>query len=220
MSEIILDFGSGNTCRNDAAYVKRMIDELKAVDTGKHEIIIKYQLFKEAPPNIPLEHQVFDYAYKYAKKQGYKTTSSVNDLESLEFLLRYEIPFVKIANRRELDWLIGEVPRKIPVYISVGSNTELWPHIKDYTEPKDETIIPFCCVSKYPATIEDYEKTFISLKYLPAISDHTIGFDFWHRLQWCEDAPKIWERHFKLPDSTGPDAGPFAVTPEELREIL
>ncbi len=43
MSQIILDFGSGNTCHNDWTYAKRMIDELKAVDTGKHEIIIKWR---------------------------------------------------------------------------------------------------------------------------------------------------------------------------------
>ncbi|MFA5715059.1 MAG: hypothetical protein WC998_04935, partial [Candidatus Paceibacterota bacterium] len=105
MSQIILDFGSGNTHKNNWDYLKRMIDELKAVDTGKHEIIIKHQLFKAAGDNLPLDPWVFDAAYDYAKKLGYKTTSSVFDLESLKFLLNYDIPFVKIANRRDLDWL-------------------------------------------------------------------------------------------------------------------
>ena len=30
----IVDIGSGETCKNDIPYIKRMIDELKAVDTG------------------------------------------------------------------------------------------------------------------------------------------------------------------------------------------
>jgi hypothetical protein len=32
--------------------------------------------------------------------------------------------------------------------------------------------------------------------------------------------PEIIEMHYKLPDSTGLDAGPFARTPEQLAEIL
>jgi hypothetical protein len=46
---IILDFGSGNTCRNDKGIVKDMIQSL-----GQREgIIIKWQLFQHLPPNIP-----------------------------------------------------------------------------------------------------------------------------------------------------------------------
>ena len=216
MSEIILDFGSGNTCRNDTAYVKRMIDELKAVDTGRHRVVIKWQLFKEALPNIPLEHQVFDYAYKYAKEQGYQTTSSVNDLGSLEFLLRYEIPFVKIANRRELDWLIGEVPRKIPVYVSVGkifdnSRCPIIPGFADFPHNNLE----LCCISEYPAEVKSYVNSFSRYHLTVGISDHTIGFDLWR-----EYKPVFWECHYRLEDSTGLDAGPFAKTPKELRQIL
>ena len=90
---IILDFGSGATSKNDVTTVKRMIDELAAVDTGKHTIVIKWQLFTDCPPNEPLEYRVFDYAYQYAKYLGYKTTASVFDMESLCYLLSYDIPF-------------------------------------------------------------------------------------------------------------------------------
>jgi hypothetical protein len=61
---------------------------------------------------------VFEYAYYYARDKGYKTTASVFDEFSLYCLLKYNIPFVKIANRPDLYWLAGEVPRKIPVYMS------------------------------------------------------------------------------------------------------
>ena len=90
---IILDFGSGNTCKNSRRYITQMIDELAAVDTGKQEIVIKWQLFADCQPNIPLEYHVFDYAYQYAKHLGYKTTASVFDMESLCYLLSYDIPF-------------------------------------------------------------------------------------------------------------------------------
>jgi len=212
MSKIIIDMGSGNTCQNCPSIVEHMIDEIKAIDTGKHEIIIKWQLFEKAGENIPLSHPIFNMAYDYAKEKGYKTTSSVFDLNSLKFLLNYNIPFIKIANRRDLDWLIGEVPRKISVYVSVGRNYRLGDSKLLYD---GNNYIKMACVSNYPAKKEEYEDNFLQEQLREHISDHTIGIDLFKKYQ-----PRIWEKHFKLFDSTGLDAGPFAITPEELREIL
>ena len=208
MSQIVLDMSSGNTCRNDKAIVKQMIDVIKAIDTGKHEIILKWQLSLDDGINVPLDHDVFDYAFKYSNEQGYKTTSSVADLESLKFLLQYDVPFIKLPNDRKLDWLIGEVPRKIPVYVSCGySNETLF--------IRGCNIIYLSCVSEYPANFEAYKERFFTDYLRHGISDHTIGLDLFKKYQ-----PQIWEKHFKLPDSTGLDAGEFAILPEELGEIL
>jgi sialic acid synthase SpsE len=188
-----------------------MIDELKAIDTGNHEVIIKWQLFEHAPPNERLMWATFDYAYNYALDKGYRTTASVFDMPSLQHLLQFDIPFVKIANRPDLYWLAGEVPRKIPVYVSLGDT---------YIKPQGANIMLFC-VSKYPATIADYDNKFmmdeIDLSYAWdwGISDHTTDFTLFNKYQ-----PKIYEVHYKLSDSTGPDAGEFARTPKQLEGIL
>ena len=221
---IILDFGSGGTAKNDATIVKRMIDELAAVDTGKHTIVIKWQLFTDCPPNIPLQLDVFDYAYNYAKVKGYQTTASVFDMDSLQFLLTYDIPFVKLANRPDLYWLAGEVPRKIPVYVSMGMT--YFQENANYYHPElaEELMhidVMMACVSEYPATYNGYVKRFDEttlcnsepLRF--AISDHTTTYQLWYKYQ-----PEIIEWHYKLNDSTGPDAGLFARTPEQLSEIL
>lgn len=208
MSQIILDAGSGNTCRNDWDYAKRMIDELKAIDTGKHEVVIKWQIFKQAGENIPLDHEIFELAYAYAKNLGYQTTASVFDKESLEFSLQFDIPFIKIANNRKLDWLIGEIPRNIPVFMSYGNDIEI-------IRRRDYNIKYLCCVSKYPTEKESYEKIFQPLCLHNAISDHTANFDLWHEYE-----PKIVEWHYGLSDSTGLDAGPFMRTPTMLSEVL
>lgn len=214
MSKIILDFGSGNTHKNNWGYLKRMFDELKAIDTGKHEIIIKHQLFEKAGNNIPLDHLLFGVAFDYAKELGYKTTSSVFDLNSLKFLLNYDVPFIKIANRRDLDWLIGEVPRKILLYISVSSEIE-WSRI--YSDFKFPSYMNnFLCISKYPATIEEYEHRFTKNEINRNISDHTIGLDLFKKYQ-----PRIWEKHYVLGhDANNLDGGLFATTPGELAEII
>ena len=216
MSQIILDMSSGNTCRNDKAIVKQMIDAIKAIDTGKHSIVLKWQLSLDDGINVPLDHDVFEYAYKYGNELGYKTTSSVADLESLKFLLQYDPCLVKIPNDRKLDYLIGEVPRKIPVYVSVGSMSEgglfLYRHPDYINQNRD---IALYCVSQYPSIIEEYEGRFSKGSLKHGISDHTIGLDLFKKYQ-----PQIWEKHFRLINSTGLDAGPFAITPDELREIL
>ena len=203
MNKIILDI-CANTFKNDEAYYKRMVDELSNVDTRKHEVILKWQLFEESDHNIRARLAIFEPLSAWTHKvHGYKTTASVFDIQSLHFLLEcelpYELPFIKIANNRKYDWLIGEIPRKYPIYKSVDNPSD---YFKDM-----ET--PLWCVSRYPADIFDYPD---SVKY---ISDHTIGLELYHRNQ-----PVVWEKHYKLSDSTGLDAGNFAITPEELKEIL
>jgi sialic acid synthase SpsE len=188
-----------------------MIDAIKAIDTGKHSIVLKWQLSLPDGINEPLNHDVFDYAYTYGNEQGYKVTSSVADLESLKFLLQYDIPFVKIPNDRSLDWMIGEVPRKIPVYVSYGNNKEL-------EDAYCQNVKKLLCISKYPASVADYEENFDLNHFIKlmgyGISDHTTGFALWY------EYPEIYEIHFRLESSTGPDAGSFAKTPKQLEEIL
>jgi sialic acid synthase SpsE len=233
MPKIILDI-SANTHKNNWPYLKKMLDELKKIDTGKHEVIIKHQLFTKVGENIPLDHEIFKKAYNYAAELGYKTTSSVFDLESLGFLLQFDVPMIKIANNRSLDWIVGEIPRKIPVYVSVKQDEAHYDDNICYLDGYgmiDQNMTVLGCVSKYPAKVEDY----YGLVFEHAgISDHTVNWDFFNywqeRLKNLYDGDKermiasnkglTWEVHYKLFDSTGLDAGEFARTPEQLAEIL
>jgi len=204
MSEIILDF-SANTHKNDLSIIDRAVDEIKAVDTGKHEIVFKSQLFTSAGDNIVCSKDSFSYMHAICKESGYKCTSSVFDKESLDFLLTFDIPFVKIANNPDLYWLAGEVPKKVRAYQSY-TKYGTWLHLfaDDY----------LACISKYPATLKEYEDAFTP-NYLRQVSDHTVGLGLFKKYE-----PYIWEKHLILDDSTGLDAGPFAITPQELAEIL
>jgi sialic acid synthase SpsE len=220
MSQLILDLSSGNTCLNDKTIVKQMIDAIKDIDTGKHEIILKWQLALDDGINIPLDHDVFGFAYEYAERLGYKTTSSVADLESLKFLLQYDVPFVKIPNDRKLDWLAGYIPRGMKIYISYGTCEE---YFKVRMGEIGYNMMPLACISKYPATIEEYDKEFywqlIALSGIEngvCISDHTAGLDLYKKYK-----PAIWEKHFVLEhDSNNLDGGLFAITPSMLQEVL
>jgi sialic acid synthase SpsE len=200
---IILDLGSGNTCQNDFSIVKEMIDGVAENDTGRKEVVLKWQIFQDAPPNLPLDYEVFEFAYDYAKSRGYETTASVFDEESLRFLDTFRVPFIKIAARPELYSLALKTARKVIV-----------------STPPDVTNTPFgdvmACVSKYPADVEEYERKFTRAQLHAGISDHTEGFRLYHQYK-----PAIYEKHYVLEhNDNNPDAGVFACVPEDLVRIL
>lgn len=203
--KFILDFGSGNTCRNNKITIKKMIDDLCEIDKKKNEIIIKWQLFKKAGENIPLAVESFDYAFDYASKKGYETTASIFDEESLLFLLNYKIPFIKIANNPKFYYLGGKIPNSIDLYVSTKKALDLKRCYKQ-----------FACISKYPATLLDYESNF-NMNEMQNISDHTSDFSLFEK--YFKTIKKI-EWHYKLKDSVGLDAGEFARTPEALETII
>ena len=209
---IILDFGSGETCKNDVAYAKRMIDELKEVDSGKHQVVIKWQLFQaETVPYVEgLAMWVFDEAYRYAASVGYETTASVFDAFSLRKLLDYNVPFVKLACREWCYPLLG-LPCMMGVnaIVSVRDQASMTPFRVQWGA---ETM---CCVPKYPAWPVHYTRGFDDLSLACGISDHSEDWGLYNTHR-----PDIYECHYKLEDSTGPDAASFARTPKQLREIL
>ena len=209
MRQLILDLGNANTCRNEWAIAQRMLDSVFAADPKKpgYEIILKWQLFQEAPPNRPLDRDLFARALEYGREYGYRTTASVFDADSLEYLLRFLVPFVKIACRRELYPLIDRIK-------AVGGRPYAsFEH--ELSRPETDGVTWLCCVPEYPAKLEQY--SYFKRKALKAgVSDHTDGLGLVRRYQ-----PAIWEKHYVLHRSeSNPDAGPFAITPRELREYL
>ena len=208
----IFDVGSGASLPDFEAVIA-IVDALEPILEHKKtnpdlEIIIKTQLFKDIPPNKPLERDVFLYLKNYGESKGFQVTASVFDLDSLSFLLIHNPCFVKIACRPDLYWLAGEVPRKIPIVVSYDVRDELvnW----DRLPPKCN--YPLACVPTYPAKIEDYK--FPSHVY---VSDHTVGLELFKKEELV-----IWEKHFVLKknDPTNPDSmGGFALDPEELKQI-
>lgn len=199
---IILDFGSGNTCRNQNSEIRDMIAGLADVDTQRQSII-KWQLFDEGEPQcLRLTPEAFSFAYRHAERRGFRTTASVFDLPSLKFLLKWDIPFVKLSNRKYLRHLSRYVPRGLPI---------VWSYPIGEQMPSEATSIDLgmFCVSQYPAQVSAYEFAHDNLSL--GVSDHTEGMELWERYH-----PMVYEKHYRLPDSTGPDALPLAATPEDL----
>lgn len=210
---IILDFGSGGTCVNRKSTVREMIVGLSEVDKHRR-CVVKMQLWDKGtePQCSRLEWEVFDYAFDVARNEGFRTTASVFDKPSLDFLLGYDVPFVKLANRPYLRHLARYVPRGIPIVYSVGSDEDYCNLANSGIGEKDEVML---CVSQYPAPNDEYEEVRGGLDRTTGISDHTVGLDLWRKYH-----PSVWEKHFKLEGQRGGDCGPWCVTPGDLVEVL
>ena len=195
-----------------------MIDGLAEVDSHRHEVFIKWQLFTRVPaPVPPLDHEVYVYAVRYAAERDYMTSASVFDEFQLAFLLGLReaglpLPFVKLAARPRWYRLLEDIPRDVQVYLSLPNAA--WRDCLTEMYPRAEPVRWLYCIPEYPANQTAYETLFGgNLHY--GISDHSPDLRLFKEYQ-----PLYYERHMKLADSTGLDAGPHASTPEQLKEIL
>lgn len=236
---IILDFGSGDTCKNDKKQIKDMIDQLADVDR-KRECVIKWQLFNDIDGATPLTEDNFDYAYHYATSMKFGVTASVFDEKSCDFLIRnHEIPFVKIACitskykfRKHLGLLIPNIlwykrshalDYDIPTIISIESLKDGARVIHKYGGDYHDTTFLICDPS-YPGDIKKYddilgdnklENNFLTIEGCRiGISDHTIGLGLYKKYK-----PNTWEKHYCLDYQTSADKE-WSITPQQLKEVL
>ena len=209
---LILEMQDGMMCKNDKATVKMMIDKAIENKPDNIEMVFKWQLYTELKTIvevIPLKQKIFDYAYNYADECGFKTTASIFDEESYDFLMKYGIPFIKIACHTELYkfrnnmWQYLE-KRPGPAMISVQNND-------DYDKWELSPYGLLCCIPKYPATLEEYETNFRMSRLGFGISDHTIGLELYNKYK-----PKTYEKHYYVDGLESWDKK-WAIKPEQLK---
>lgn len=216
MDKFILDFGSGNTCRNSTDLITEMIDQfwliIKESDGPSPDFVVKWQLFRSAGVNVPMTLDSFRHAHEYGTGRGFITTASVFDEWSLRALLEFEVKLVKLANNADLWKLIPLIPEDVQIVISVGSEEDKHRLLVGYP---DRAFKFLACVSDYPAKARDYRSRFLTKTLVSGISDHTQTWALVKRF-----TPDWYECHYKLENSKGLDAGPFARTPKQLKELF
>jgi sialic acid synthase SpsE len=216
---LILDLGSGETCQNDTKTMCRMVDAVADLKRHGLNILLKWQLFESVPAGVaPLDRELYSHAVRYADHRGLMTAASVFDLPSLRYAAAFDPPWVKIACRPNLYWM--HIYTDKPVLMSVES-------AHDFAEWAvklgDRCAGLLCCVPAYPAPIGSYERFGHLLRY--GISDHTEPTHFGDSGGYRADMaqrwrPAIYECHFALHDSTGPDAGEFSRRPEDVQAVI
>ena len=213
--QVILDI-SANTHQNDPDVMREIFRSIWLGGKHRRSIVVKTQLWCESNPQGNNEKTTvagLRSFIKLARESGFEATSSVFDAWSLKKLLAHNVPFVKIACQSKLARLAERVPRGVPVYRSCNRVSH---KSRQLMNKYDRELF---CIPKYPAKQDKYNIAIQCGEY--SISDHTVGLGVFNALKELSSARKIYECHYVLErNDTNPDAGPFAKTPEDLREMF
>jgi len=114
--------------------------------------------YLEYKRKIEFGKEEYDYIDKYCKEKPISWTASVWDIDSLNFIKQYDIPFIKIASAKVTDIeLVKEVAQtKIPVILSTGmSSLEELDKAVGILKKYSNNFMIMHTNSSYPAKIEE-----------------------------------------------------------------
>ena len=149
----------------DAAYVtgwncvkfQKRTPEICVPDKQKHILRdtpwgkIKYIDYKH---KVEFEKEEYDIIDEYCKSKPIDWTASVWDLPSLDFLTKYDVPFIKIpsAHITNLELLEKTAQKNVPIIISTGMSTlDQVDNAYDIINKYNSNIVIMHCNSTYPA---------------------------------------------------------------------
>ena len=107
---------------------------------------------------VEFEKDEYDIIDEYCKSKPIDWSASVWDLPSLEFLINYKIPFIKIpsAHLINLDLLKKSAETKIPIIISTGMSTlDQVDKAYDIVNKYNSSLVIMHCNSTYPTPVEE-----------------------------------------------------------------
>jgi N-acetylneuraminate synthase len=111
----------------------------------------------EYKKKIEFEKEQYDEIERYCKEKNIKWTASVWDVNSLNFLLQYDVPFIKIpsAALTDVDLIKKAIESKKPIVLSVGMSTmdEIEKSVSLFD--KDYPLTLLYCKSIYPTYDDD-----------------------------------------------------------------
>lgn len=183
---------------------------------------IRYIDYKE---RIEFGKEEYDEIDKYCKKLGVRWTASVWDVDSLDFILQYDVPFIKIASASITDIeLLTAINKKVSnVIMSVGMSTEeqINNALSILTEPYVELL---WCNSNYPS--QDNE---IDLNAIPTLQKK-YNLNVGYSGHETDDLPTILaatipgvnviERHVTLDKRMWGSDQSASLDPDELQSLM
>jgi N-acetylneuraminate synthase len=119
---------------------------------------------------IEFQKREFDYINEYCKEKPLDWTSSVWDIPSLEFILQYDIPFIKIPSAKLTDHVLlkeSAVSGK-PMFVSTGMSTlaEIDTAVELLEKYTHAGYVLFHANSTYPAKLDE-----LNLQMIKTIKD-------------------------------------------------
>lgn len=182
--------------------------------------------YYEYKKQIEFEKFEYDEIDKFCKKLNIQWTASVWDIDSLHFIMHYDVPFIKIASAciTDLELLKAINKYKIPATLSIGMSTEK--EIKTALNTLDDCPITLLhCNSSYPVAENELDLNVITTlkekygdKYVIGYSGHELGMDA------CIIAKalgaEVIERHITLDKNMWGSDHKASLEPHELKELV
>lgn len=182
-----------------------------------------YDLYESA--SMPYEW--YPTLIKATEAHSIDLIASVFDLESLEYLLRLDLPIVKVSSFEiiHIPLLQAISSCQKPVILSTGmaSDSEVSDAVKILGTSDAANLCLLECISAYPANPENYSiKRMLKRKHLHnvevGISDHTLS-NIASILAVSHGAVVV-EKHFLLDKSVKTLDSSFSIGPDELRRLV
>ena len=178
---------------------------------------------------MTLSYKDFDQVYKYCKKKKINFLSTAFDLESIDFLRRFKMKYIKIPSGEitNLPYLIKVAKLKKKILLSTGmSNSReiskaIQILIKNGSSKNKITVLQ--CNTEYPTPLSDVNlkaMKFMSKKFKTNVgySDHTLGIEA--SLAAVAMGAKVIEKHFTISKKLkGPDHK-ASLEENELKQLI
>jgi N-acetylneuraminate synthase len=115
--------------------------------------------YLEYKKRIEFEKKEYDYIDQYSKEKPLDWTASVWDIPSLEFLLNYDVPFIKIPSAKLTERGLIEAAAKSgkPLFVSTGMSTleEIDNAVELLEKHAGANYVLFHTNSTYPAKLDE-----------------------------------------------------------------
>jgi N-acetylneuraminate synthase len=115
--------------------------------------------YLEYKKRIEFEKKEYDYIDRYCKEKPLDWTASVWDIPSLEFLLNYDVPFIKIPSAKLTEHELVEAAARSgkPIFISTGMSTleEIDGTVEVLKKYSGGNYVLFHTNSTYPAKLDE-----------------------------------------------------------------
>jgi sialic acid synthase SpsE len=200
-TRLILDFGSNHG--NSIERVKEIITLCKEVNAE-----LKFQIFKNKPPNIALDMKIWDEAVRICEGEGVKMFASVWDIYGINILAESGCQTVKFAySMNDAAMLIEYAQQTVNLETIVST---------DIMGPTYQGCKHLYCIPLYPV---QYEILFDGLfPRFDGFSDHSIGIS--QSMYAVMQDAAIIEKHVttEANDVDCPDAK-FAIKPSQVRKL-
>ncbi len=206
---------------NENLFVQAMYDQPY---TGPNSFGPTYGRHREA---LEFGHEQYSYLLKVAQEVGIDFFATAFDTASVDFLMEYDLPAIKIASAdlTNVPLLRYAAETQRALVMSTGGGTmEDVRRACDAVLPINPRLVLMQCTAVYPATPDDLNLAVIETfrREFPEVVIGFSGHDQGPEMSWLAHAlgARVVEKHYTLDQSRPGSDHHFSLTPIQLQDLV